>query len=93
MSTKSSNQTLEPTTPPRNKSTVIGTTPSISSRCPASLVRFAFARSRTVFTKTESSASPGALLVLGTSRRKVRVLRTAPALLFFNASRGLSLSR
>jgi hypothetical protein len=50
--------------------------------------------SRTVFTKTESSASPGALLVLGTSRRKVRVLRTAPAVLFENAgSGGSALSR
>ena len=72
---------------------VLVTTASTSSRFPVSLVRFASSRSRTVFTKTESSASLGALAVLGTSRRKVRSLRTVPAVLFFNDSRGLSFWR
>ena len=60
---QTSNKSLEPTAPPRNAFSVIATTPSISSRCPASLVRFALSRSR------------------------------APAVMLFNASRGLSLSR
>jgi hypothetical protein len=38
-------------------------------------------RSRTVFTKTESPASLDALGLLGTSRRRVRSLRTVPAVL------------
>jgi hypothetical protein len=53
----------------------------ISSKLPASLARFTSSRSRTVFSKTESPASLGTLAVLGTSRRKVRSLRTAPAVL------------
>src|SRR5207244_1841177 len=54
---------MTPTAPLRNKFIVFATTPWISSRFPASLVRFASARSRT------------------------------PAVMLFNASRGLSLSR
>ena len=65
------NQTMKPTpkgfasrlAPLRNEFSVFATTPWISSRCPATLVRFASARSRT------------------------------PAVMLFNASRGLSLSR
>jgi hypothetical protein len=53
-----------------------------------SLVRFTPSRSRTVFTKTDSPASLGALGALGTSRRIVRSLRTAPAVLLFNGSGG-----
>jgi hypothetical protein len=37
--------------------------------------------SRTVFTKTEAPASLDALVVLDTSRRRVRSLRTVPAVL------------
>src|SRR5438094_5929568 len=37
---------MKPTAPPRNKFSVFATTPWISSRCPASLVRFSSARSR-----------------------------------------------
>ena len=58
-----SNQSTKPTAPLRNEPSVFGTTPSTSSRFPASLVRFSSSRSRT------------------------------PAVLFFNDSRGLSLSR
>jgi hypothetical protein len=50
-------------------------------------------RSRTLFTKIASPGSLGALAVLGTSHRRVRVLRTVPAVLFSNDSRGLSRSR
>ena len=66
------NQPMKPTSldedtrqaaPFRNMFSVLATTPWISSRCPASLVRFASSRSRT------------------------------PAVMLFNASRGLSLSR
>jgi hypothetical protein len=57
------NQSMKPTAPPRNTFTVFATTPWISCRCPASLVRFASWRSHT------------------------------PAVMLFNASRGLSLSR
>jgi hypothetical protein len=59
----SSNQTMKPTAPHRNKFSVFATTPSTSSRFPASLVRFVSSRSHT------------------------------PAVLFFNDTRGLSLSR
>jgi hypothetical protein len=65
----------------------------ISSESPASLVRLASSRLRTVITKTESSASLGALAVLDTSRRKVRSLRTVPAVLFINGGRRSSCSR
>jgi hypothetical protein len=66
-----SNQSMKPTpkafasrlAPFRCNSSVFATTPWVSSRRPASLVRFAFSRSRT------------------------------PAVMLFNASRGLSLSR
>jgi hypothetical protein len=53
---KASNQSMKPTSvnkdrrqaaPLRNKLRVFATTPSISSRCPASLVRFAASHSRT----------------------------------------------
>jgi hypothetical protein len=54
---------MKPTAPSRSKFIVFATTPWISSRCPASLVRFASWRSRT------------------------------PAVMLFNATRGLSLSR
>jgi hypothetical protein len=57
------NQPIKPTAPLRCNLSVFATTPWISSRCPASLVRFASARSRT------------------------------PAVMLFNATRGLSLSR
>src|ERR1700736_3508475 len=57
-----SNQSMKPTAPWRYKFRVFATTPWISSRCPASLVRFASSRSRT------------------------------PAVMLFNATRGLSLS-
>ena len=43
----SSNQSMKPTAPPRNAFKVFATTPWISSRCPATLVRFASSRSRT----------------------------------------------
>ena len=67
----SSNQSMKPTpkafasrlAPFRNAFSVFATTPWISSRCPATLVRFASSRSRT------------------------------PAVMLFNANRGLSLSR
>jgi hypothetical protein len=52
-----------------------------STEFPTWLVQFALSRSRPVFTKTDSPASLGALGVLGTSRRKIRSLRTAPAVL------------
>ena len=42
-----SNQSMKPTAPFRNALSVLATTPWISSRCPASLVRFASLRSRT----------------------------------------------
>ena len=60
---ESSNQPMKPTVPSRNKFSVFATAPWISSRCPATLVRFASARSHT------------------------------PAVMLFNACRGLSLSR
>ena len=60
---KASNQTMKPTAPCGENLDVFATTPWISSRCPASLVRFASSRSRT------------------------------PAVMSFNATRGLSLSR
>ena len=65
----------------------------ISSKAPASLVRLAHSRSRTVSTKTVSSATLGALAVLDTSCRKVRALRTVPAVLLFNGSGRSSCSR
>ena len=58
-----SNQSMKPTAPDPVNASSLATAPSTSSRCPASLVRFASSRSRT------------------------------PAVLLFNASRGLSLSR
>ena len=54
---------MKPTAPLRYNFSVLDTTPWISSRCPATLVRFASSPSRT------------------------------PAVLLFNASRDLSLSR
>jgi len=57
------NQSMKPTARPRNEFSAFATTPWISSRCPATLVRFTSSRSRT------------------------------PAVMLFNASRGLSLSR
>jgi hypothetical protein len=42
---------------------------------------FPSATPRTVFTKTALPASLDALALLGTSRRKVRILRTIPAVL------------
>jgi hypothetical protein len=42
--------------------------------------------STSVFTKTDSSASLGALAMLGTSRRKIRSLRTVPAVLLAPAN-------
>jgi len=42
-----SNQTMKPTAPFRKNFSVFATTPSTSSRLPASLVRFASSRSRT----------------------------------------------
>jgi len=72
---------------------MFATTPSTSSRFPVTLVRIESSRSNTLFTKIAAPGSLGALAVLGTSRRRVRVLRTVPAMLFFNDCRGLSLSR
>jgi len=43
----SPNQTMKPTAPLRNAFSMFATTSWISSRCPASLVRFALSRSRT----------------------------------------------
>jgi hypothetical protein len=63
MANKESNQSMKPTAPLRNEFSVFATTPWISSRHPASLVRFASSCSRT------------------------------PAVILFNASRGLSLFR
>jgi hypothetical protein len=60
---KSSHQSMKPTAPLRHDFSVFATTPWISSRCPATLVRFASSRSHT------------------------------PAVMLFNASRGLSPSR
>ena len=48
---KTSNQSMKPTAPLRNKLTMFATTPWISSRCPATLVRFASSRSRTPVVK------------------------------------------
>src|SRR6266404_5036 len=45
--TKPQLMTIQPTAPFRIKSSMFATTPWISSRCPASLVRFASSRSRT----------------------------------------------
>ena len=42
-----SNQSMKPMAPLRYNFSVFATIPWISSRCPASLVRFAFSRSRT----------------------------------------------
>ena len=42
-----SNQSMKPTAPLRNRLIVFATTPWISSRCPATLVRFTSQRSRT----------------------------------------------
>src|SRR5438876_6525122 len=42
-----SNQSMKPTAPWRYNFSVFATTPWISSRCPASVVRFASARGRT----------------------------------------------
>ncbi len=64
-----------------------------SGPVPATLVGFASSRSRTVFTKTEALASLDALAVLGTSRRKVRVLRTVFPPYCSNGSGSSSCSR
>ena len=85
-----SNQSMKPTAPCRNKFSVIVTTPSTSSRFPAFLVRFGYPPSRTP-----------AVFYLGTSRVHSTVALTVlPAMSFvplipllFNDSRGLSLSR
>jgi hypothetical protein len=47
LSVATSNPSMKPTAPWRYKFSVLATAPSISSRCPASLVRFASSRSRT----------------------------------------------
>jgi len=91
--TNGPNQPMKPTAPLRCKFSMLATTRSTSSRLPATLVRFVSPRSHTLFTKIASPGSLGALAVRGTSRRIVRVLRTVPAVLLFNDSRGLFLSR
>src|SRR4029077_1570821 len=76
------------TAPPRNASSVFATTPWISSRCPASLVRLKLVRcphslAPTLVVLPSMSLGPP-LHSLGSR---------ATALMLFNASRGLSLSR
>ena len=59
--TETPNQSMKPTAPLRYNFSVFATTPWISSRCPASLVRFASARGRTpavLFSNASRSLSP-----------------------------------
>jgi hypothetical protein len=84
ISTKPSNQTMKPTAPLRNKFGVLATTPWISSRCPASLVRLKLvlcphSLAPTLVVLPSMSLGPP-LHSLGS--------RT-PAVMLFNASRGL----
>ena len=80
------NPTIKPTAPFRNKSHVFATTPWISSSCPASLVRLKLVRcphslAPTLVVLPSMSLGPP-LHSLGSH---------TPAVMLFNASRGLSL--
>ena len=80
------NQTMKPTVPFRNKSHVFATIPWISSRCPATLVKLKLVRCPHLLAPT-LVALPS--MSLGQPLHSLR-LRT-PAVMLFNASRGLSL--
>jgi hypothetical protein len=79
-----SNQSTQPTAPLRNKSNVIATTPSTSSRFPASLVRLKLVR-------CPHSLAPTLAVLPSMSRRPPlhSLGSRTPAELLFNASREL----
>jgi hypothetical protein len=84
-----SNQSVKPTAPLRSNHSVFGTTPWISSRCPG----FPSAiETRSLPTLTRSYPRRFTFYVAWPAAPFARLTHT-PAVLLFNANRGLSLSR
>jgi len=83
-----SNQSMKPTAPRQGNLSALATTPWISSRCPASLVRLKLVL-------CPHSLAPTLVVLpsmsLGPPLHSLR--SRTPAVMLFNASRGLSLSR